>query len=77
MRLAKLVSSGGSLLEAAFREHKGEFCVGDFPGDFRVGDIRAGELCERDLAQETLQKMLWYRGNPKGIVVVTKCEISA
>jgi hypothetical protein len=56
MRLAKLVSSGGSLLEAAFREHKGEFCVGDFPGDFRVGDIRAGELCERDLAQETIAK---------------------
>jgi hypothetical protein len=56
LRLAKLVSAGGSLLEAAFREHKGDFCIGDFLGDFRVGNIRAGEFCERDLAQETFAK---------------------
>jgi hypothetical protein len=45
LRLAKLVSSGGSLLEAAFREH-----------NFRVGDICAGEFYERDLTQESFAK---------------------
>jgi hypothetical protein len=56
LRLAKLVSAGGSLLEAAFREHKGDFCIGDSLGDFRVGDICAGEFYERDLTQETFAK---------------------
>jgi hypothetical protein len=69
LQLAKPVSSGGSLLEAAFRELKGDFCVGDFAGDFRAGDFHVGEFCGRDSAQETfadvtlrrrlLQKLLW------------------